>query len=203
MGCKPCRSLSVRLSMIEPKYSTFAPRFAAGFIDSLVFWPIQWLLTLAYLHSAPVLLKVLVYIVSSCCFLTYSIWMHGKFGQTLGKMACKVIVLDASERPLSMKQAALRDILGVVLLPVGLVTDIPRILSGVDIYAPTNITTIDWIITYSVFGWFVVEIVTMLTNNKRRALHDFIAGSVVIRRPNKSPLPTAVAAVNSPTSAES
>jgi hypothetical protein len=29
--------------------------------------------------------------------------------------------------------------------------------------------------------WFLVEIVTMLTNGKRRALHDFIAGTVVIR----------------------
>jgi uncharacterized RDD family membrane protein YckC len=171
--------------MIEPKYSTFAPRFAAGFVDSLVFWPIQWLLTFAYVHSAPVLLKVLVYIVSSSFFLAYSIWMHGKFGQTLGKMACKVIVLDVSERSLSMKQAVMRDILGVVLLPIGLATDIPRIIQGIDIQAAANFTAIDWIIAYSMFGWFIIEVVTMLTNNKRRALHDFIAGSVVIRKPNK------------------
>lgn len=171
--------------MIEPQYSTFAPRFAAGMVDSLVFWPIQWLLTFAYVHSAPVWLKVLVYIVSSCFFLVYSIWMHGKYGQTLGKMACKVIVLDVSERSLSMKQAVWRDILGVVLLPIGWATDIPRIIHGVDINAPANMTTIDWIITYSMFGWFVIEVVTMLTNNKRRALHDFIAGSVVIRKPNR------------------
>jgi uncharacterized RDD family membrane protein YckC len=31
------------------------------------------------------------------------------------------------------------------------------------------------------FAWFVLELLTMLTNNKRRALHDFIAGSVVVR----------------------
>ena len=29
--------------------------------------------------------------------------------------------------------------------------------------------------------WFVLEIVTMLTNDHRRALHDFIAGTVVVR----------------------
>jgi uncharacterized RDD family membrane protein YckC len=189
--------------MIEPKYSTFAPRFAAGFVDSLVFWPIQWLLTFAYVHSAPVLLKVLVYIVSSSFFLAYSIWMHGKFGQTLGKMACKVIVLDVSERSLSMKQAVMRDILGVVLLPIGLATDIPRIIQGIDIQAAANFTAIDWIIAYSMFGWFIIEVVTMLTNNKRRALHDFIAGSVVIRKPNKSPEPTPVGAVSPPSRAES
>lgn len=169
--------------MIEPKYSTFAPRFVSGIIDNLVLWPIQWLLTFAFDHSAPVLLKVLVYTVNSCFFLAYSIWMHGKFGQTIGKMICKVIVLDVSERSLSMKQAVLRDILGVILLPISLAIDIPRIIQGVDINASTNITTIGWIITFSMFGWFVIELVTMLTNNKRRALHDFIAGSVVIRKP--------------------
>lgn len=29
--------------------------------------------------------------------------------------------------------------------------------------------------------WFVAEVLTMLTNEKRRALHDFIAGTVVVR----------------------
>jgi uncharacterized RDD family membrane protein YckC len=183
----------VRLSMIEYKYSTFAPRLAAGFIDGLIFWPVGWLFSFAFSHSTSAFIQVPIYIVSSSAFLVYSIWMHGKLGQTLGKMACKVVVLDVSERPLSMKQAVLRDILGVVLLPIGLAVDIPRIIHGVDIYAPTNITPIDWTIMYSTLGWFVIEVVTMLTNNKRRALHDFIAGSVVIRKPNTALEPTATA----------
>ena len=29
--------------------------------------------------------------------------------------------------------------------------------------------------------WFVAEVLTMLTNEKRRAVHDFIAGTVVVR----------------------
>jgi uncharacterized RDD family membrane protein YckC len=169
--------------MIEPKYSTFAPRFVSGIIDIVVLSPIQWLLTFAFDHSTPILLKVLVHTVNSCFFLAYSIWMHGKFGQTIGKMICKVIVLDVSERSLNMKQAVLRDILGVIFLPISLATDIPRIIRGVNMNTPTNITTIDWIVTFSMFGWFVIELVTMLTNNKRRALHDFIASSVVIRKP--------------------
>jgi uncharacterized RDD family membrane protein YckC len=36
---------------------------------------------------------------------------------------------------------------------------------------------LDWLATL----WFLLEIATMLTNEKRRAVHDFIAGSVVIR----------------------
>jgi uncharacterized RDD family membrane protein YckC len=179
--------------MIQPKYSTFWPRFCAGFVDGLIFWPVGWVLSFAFSHSESVLLRIPVYIVSSSIFLAYSIWMHGKLGQTLGKMACKVVVLDISEQPLSMKQAVLRDILGVVLLPVGLAIDIPRIVHGVNVYAPASLTTVDWILAYSTFGWFAIEVVTMLTNNKRRALHDFIAGSIVIRRPNETLQATAAA----------
>ena len=29
-------------------------------------------------------------------------------------------------------------------------------------------------------GWFFLEIVTMLSNEKRRAFHDYIAGTVVV-----------------------
>jgi uncharacterized RDD family membrane protein YckC len=112
-------------------------------------------------------------------------------------MACKVIVLDVSERPLSMRQAALRDILDVVLVPIGLAIDIPRIIHGTDIYSPTAATTIDLVILYSTSGWFAIEVITMLTNQKRRALHDFIAGSVVIRKPDAAQEPASTAAVSS------
>jgi uncharacterized RDD family membrane protein YckC len=179
--------------MIEPKYATFGSRFCAGCLDWLVFWPVMWLCPFMFSHSESVPMRMLVYFVGSSAFLVYSIWMHGKLGQTLGKMASKVIVLDVSERPLSMKQAVLRDILGVVLLPIGLVVEIPRIAHGIDIYTATNLTTVDWIISCSTIGWFVIEVVTMLTNNKRRALHDFIASSIVIRRPNSALQATAAA----------
>ncbi len=36
-------------------------------------------------------------------------------------------------------------------------------------------------IGFTAIAWFGAEVVTMLWNNKRRAIHDFIAGSVVVR----------------------
>ena len=169
--------------MIEQKYSTFWPRFCAGFVDGLILMPISLGCTYLLQHSESTGLRVLAFMVNSSTYLVYSIWMIGTRGQTLGKMACKIIVLDVSERPVTIKQAVLRDILGVVLLPFNLAIEIPRILQGVNIYEPKNITTIDWIIMYSSGIWLLLELITMLTNDKRRALHDFIAGSVVIRKP--------------------
>jgi uncharacterized RDD family membrane protein YckC len=171
--------------MIEEKYSTFWPRLCAGLEDGLIFTPVGWLCSFGYSHSASAFLQVLIYIINSSAFLVYSIWMHGRFGQTLGKMACKVVVLDVSEQPLRLRQAVLRDILGVVLTPICFARDIPRIIHGADVYSAANLTTVDLVMLYSTFGWFAIEVVTMLTNRKRRALHDFIAGSVVVRKPDK------------------
>ena len=39
------------------------------------------------------------------------------------------------------------------------------------------------IFTYSLGIWAVLEVLTMLLNRNRRALHDSIAGSVVVRLP--------------------
>ena len=37
------------------------------------------------------------------------------------------------------------------------------------------------ILFWAALGWFLLEIISMITNAKRRAFHDFIAGTVVIR----------------------
>ena len=38
-----------------------------------------------------------------------------------------------------------------------------------------------WLLSALPALWFLAEVLTMLTNEKRRALHDFIAGTVVVR----------------------
>lgn len=180
--------------MTESKYSTFWPRFRAGMIDFFILLPLGLLFQFTFAHTSSVPLRILACAVNSTIWVGYSIWMHGKYGQTLGKMICKVIVLDVSERPLTMRQAVWRDIFNVVVFPISLALDITRILHGIDISKSAENTLLDQIIGYSGLGWFLLEVGTMLLNDKRRALHDWIAGSVVIRKPEKDFLPAAAPA---------
>jgi len=101
-------------------------------------------------------------------------------------MYCKVIVLDISEGRLSFRQAALRNIFGIAGFALGLTMTIPHIIHGVDVTADVNLTRADYILAYFGIALFGVELITMFTNTKRRSLHDFIAGSVVIRKTPKS-----------------
>ena len=169
--------------MIERKYQTFWPRFWAGWIDGLVFLPLYVLDNFIWKNHTilPTLILLGWYTVSSLSFQIYSIVMHGKFGQTLGKMATHVKVLDISENPLTMSQAIKRDIIPLCFSIVGIILEAPTILSGVNIMDPVSIKfdASFYMITFTSAAWFIVEIITMLFSRKRRALHDFIAGSVV------------------------
>lgn len=66
------------------------------------------------------------------------------------------------------------------LSPVALrVTRVP--VSALDTAEALAANKAFWILTALPSLWFVAEVLTMLTNEKRRALHDFIAGTVVIK----------------------
>jgi uncharacterized RDD family membrane protein YckC len=97
-------------------------------------------------------------------------------------MACGVIVLDISERRLSWKQAVLREIFTIVSVAASLIVEGPDLVRGLDPYRAEAIGASWWFLGPSAFLGFV-EVATFLATKKHRALHDFIAGSVVIRKP--------------------
>ena len=159
---------------VNLKYRTFWPRVWAGLIDSAVFLPLSLADTWVWatLPASPLL--VLWFVAVSFSFVAYTTLLHGFFGQTIGKRVTRVKVLDVSESKLSMKQAVLRESVYVVLILYGLVIDLPTVASGQNPYAHL-------VSAYASLVWFLLEILTMLSNAKRRAIHDLIARSVVVR----------------------
>jgi uncharacterized RDD family membrane protein YckC len=75
-----------------------------------------------------------------------------------------------------------------MLMVLGLATQVQTILRIGKPFDPNpqNFGVGDWIMMSTGMLWFWAEIITMLTNRKRRSVHDFIAGSVVIRIPKQS-----------------
>lgn len=169
------------------KYYTFGPRFWTGSVDSCVMWPITAATTYLLAIHLPAAAGVLLLTVQNGAWLFYTVFMHARYGQTYGKMVCKVRVVDfPSEEAISFWQAFLRE--GIPLaVTFGIVAyEINAVSSGA--------LTSDQIAKGVIFKskaflllaalpvlWFLAEAITMLTNEKRRALHDFIAGTVVVR----------------------
>ena len=168
------------------KYKTFWRRFVAGFIDGLVFMPLSlvgmWCTQNA--ASIPPVAFAAIHVITTFMYYAYTIIMHGKFGQTLGKMAMKVRVIDVSEtRPISYRQSFLRDIVPVSITAVLIPHDLMQLLNGTSymLNPGTMPDTISIALGFVMMGWGLLEVTTMLMNSKRRAIHDFIAGSVVVK----------------------
>lgn len=170
---------------MEPgfRYQTFGARFLAGIVDSFVFIPMMiadaWILQ----PERPLAVLACWGVISTMSYSVYSVLMHAKYGQTLGKMVAKVKVLDYGESEVpGLKRALLRDSIYIAMMVCSEVWFLVLLFrDGFEAaYLNSNVTLLIGGVS---IVWFVLEIVTMLTNRRRRALHDFIGGTVVVRVP--------------------
>ena len=163
------------------KYQTFGPRVAASIADGLIFLPLPFLDYLVFEQLRLSWLTVAWLVISYSAVWLYVVLMHGFYGQTLGKRFFKIRVVDnATEGPITMFQAFIRESVLITINLLSLVIDLYVYLNG-DPSAAQMFYTASIVLSYATVTWFVLEIVTCLFNRKRRALHDFLGGTVVIK----------------------
>lgn len=165
--------------MEDTRYKTFWRRAGALFIDGLILRPLSMMSPDIKPGSSMGL--VFLAAVLSLASVAYSTVMHAKFGATTGKMAAGVIVLDErGDRIPGWRQALKRDVLsygmvtGAFILEAMLVrmnTETERV--GVLVFASG--------IAFAALGVFLAELLSALTNPRRRSVHDLIAGTVVVK----------------------
>lgn len=169
------------------KYAGFWKRLSSIVIDGLVFSP--FLLLQIWLDSVSRTTALIASVIYIILVATYDIWFVAKYGQTPGKMAVGIMIVKVDGLSVSWKEAFLRHSVNIVF----------AIINGIVLcYAITQIPESEyislswkmrnqriyefypaWINTLSNI-WIWSEVVVLLFNKKKRALHDFIAGTVVI-----------------------
>lgn len=184
--------------MIEKKYKTFWRRFFAIIIDGLVLIPITMLLEYITQMTGVQFFSWF----DNVTIYAYTIILHGLYGQTLGKYILRIKVLTLSETKISFKNAFLRDAIPLLLtfIIVGyMFVHFAPLFSSFDTKEPLSEQQLAelnlqvmrqmtkafipmMILGFMHFVWVLLELITMLTNDKRRALHDFIAGTVVVKK---------------------
>lgn len=181
--------------MNENRYATFWRRFGASGVDGAILAPIHLLFALASYAALSSLSDwrwLAASQVAAGVSLVYAIILHARWGQTVGKMATGVRVVAAKgEGRISPLQACLRETPNIVIFVVsfGLLWNfLSKDLSEIVWRTPDNQVHFDreaviavGLATSISFAWTGLEALTMLTNRRRRALHDFIAGTVVVR----------------------
>jgi uncharacterized RDD family membrane protein YckC len=160
------------------KYQTLWLRFLALILDIILLLPLGIAAELIKSGGFSPKFKFALLFSVSLAQTIYFIVMHGLYGQTVGKMLMKVKVLDVSESAIKFRQAIVRDLPQVLFTVGSFIFYYPLSPDEIEPNSPEYWKNPFFIL---IFVWGVADLLTVLTNDKRRALHDYIAGTVVVR----------------------
>ncbi|UPW17014.1 RDD family protein [Agarivorans sp. TSD2052] len=173
-------------------YAGFWKRLVAAIIDTLVFVP--FLVIFHFTQGISLTSALITLIISSLLFSVYSIIFHYKFAATLGKIAVGIKITLPDGGKIGVKQALLRssvDLLFAFLIVVAHIVALTKV--NPDIYLNAGwmerneyilLSFPAWhgAVSLASEGWIWCELLVLLCNKRKRALHDFIAGTIVIKQ---------------------
>ena len=172
-------------------YAGFWLRLIAMFIDGIVFLPVA----IIYLYTRAESWEIAVMTTIPYCFLyaLYNIYFHGRWGRTIGKMVIRIKVVTQNGKDIQYRHAFMRHSVDLVLAALSAVAFSMALDSVKDI----GFFHGDWQQLNTLFHnalptwwnsvkaatqtWVFSELVVLLTNKEKRSVHDFIAGTLVIR----------------------
>jgi uncharacterized RDD family membrane protein YckC len=174
----------------ELRYAGFWPRLGAFLLDSLIGIPI---IAILLWGSYNLRLFDLYSIIPSNLFgLFYGVYLVRRYGGTPGKLIMGIRIRKLSGEPVGYREALLRYLPSMLF---GLLMEIAFIVAALHM-TDSEYNTLSFVergerlielapiwytpvmIIQEVWTWS--EFIVLLTNRKRRALHDFIAGTVVV-----------------------
>jgi uncharacterized RDD family membrane protein YckC len=171
-------------------YAGFWRRLGAGIIDFSIWIPL-WVIQ-GRLSSYSKTLAIVLSAATCLVYAAYQIYFHSRWGQTLGKMALGIRVMKLSGESIGVREAVIRSSVDLILTMFWIVGITIAYLNLPD----SEFYQMDWVERniklnelapswmswqeYLSNGWYWSEVVVILFNEKKRALHDFLAGTVVI-----------------------
>lgn len=162
------------------KYNTFGKRFVAGLIDGMVFLPFSLLINHCE-HTADKTTFLVSILCSIICWTLYVVMGHGRYGQTIGKRLMDIKVFDIQEQNIiGYKRAFYREAVWFFAAIFGLVYFIVTTHNSAVADKHLNDIYLEGYVRLTISIWFVLELVTMFFNKKGRALHDYIAGAIIV-----------------------
>jgi len=180
------------------KYSSFKSRLFATIIDGILISIPSFIIFATTRHSTALTYYIFTYTFSFLSWMFF-VFTLVKFGGTPGKLLLGLRVVKLDGQRIDIKIAILRSIVELgqtvifALLSIYFIIKIgyPNFIEN-DIFQIRNqihAITPFWVkpFNYLFNAYMFSESIVMLTNKRRRAIHDYIAGTIVIHREiNKS-----------------
>ena len=180
-----------RRPQVSAVYASAWKRVLASLIDwtlvSLVTLPVGW-----FDDNLPFGFFLPLFTLETFLFVLMSVFCHARWGMTPGKYLLKIRVVRADFSPIGFREAGLRSSVDAVFAALLVAKFIRYVwLFGYPEYQGVmgGDRTLDitlsnpWyilLITGLNNMWYMLEVAVMMWNGKRRAPHDFIAGTVMV-----------------------
>lgn len=168
-------------------FAGFWRRFGALWIDVFILLPL--ILPTMWLNRQSQTWRLVLYVFWVIFSFLYEVYWVKGWGGTPGKLLVRIKIVKADGDPVGYKEVVWRYAPGGILSAVSSTGLLIGALSlSADEFAASTETQIAALapawhgvieIIWNVWIWS--EALIVLTNKKRRALHDFIAGTVVVR----------------------
>ena len=172
-------------------YAGFWARLASLLLDTIIIMPVI-LLTL-YLNGLGKEIYFYTLIPNFVFGLWYHIYLTKKYGGTPGKLIAGMKIIKLNGESIEWKEAILRHsvllfltLLSVIMMTSCLLSADEAIFNNLGwlkrsqylmSLSPTFFLIYTWISNI----WIYSEFIVLLTNKRKRAIHDFIAGTVIVR----------------------
>lgn len=174
----------------DVKYAGFWSRLFACLIDFAVLMPLGAFSV--WLQSTSITFYLLLFAPLSLGYAAYNIYFHGRWGATIGKMIMKIKVIDLDGGEIGYQQAFYRHAVDVILgILYALVHGYVLLTLNEDMYYGLGFKEqqeyleslsppFEEFINSAIQTWIWSELMVLQFNRKRRAIHDYIAGTVVV-----------------------
>ncbi|WP_298153212.1 RDD family protein [Flavobacterium sp.] len=171
-------------------YAGFGPRIAAILLDGLILSPVT--LVVMFMKTMGLDLYLLAAFINLIAVLIYNIYLPKRFGATPGKMILEIKIIRLDGQPILWKESYLRYLVMFLfsLLTEAITINAIRLMDW-DEYeglgfldkneyltsmSPGLFQLSSWLIAL----WVIAGLIVLLSNPRKRATHDFIAGTVVV-----------------------
>jgi len=173
-------------------FAGFGTRLASLLLDMLILMPL--VLVILYLNSANLHAYYYTLIPNLLINLFYNVYLPKKYGGTPGKLIMGIQIIKLNGEPIGWKESFLRHLIVFLLtIYVSIVT-----ISAISQADEATFESLSWLqqsqyitsllpILFAVFTWLNNiwtwgELIVLLTNARKRAVHDYIAGTVIVKK---------------------
>jgi len=187
----PAKIIPIEIEGINDKiYSGFWSRLGANLLDGLIILPVS--LVFIFINSINMYAYFFTIIPDLIFIFWYNIYLPKRYGGTPGKLIAglKIVKLDSSS--IGWKESVLRYSVNIIFIIISIAMMIIAIISAdAEIYNDldwlqksqylSGISGATYIITVLSNIWIWSEVIVLLFNKRKRAIHDFIAGTVIVK----------------------